>query len=350
MTNTVRLAILAVTAVGALTFAATALASFEPQLVAGGAPAMGARGVTLRYFLGSREDPTSVVRIAVPKGYDLTTTAAVGAAVGSVKASIFVGDLGRAVNVSGSIRVAAPESFGTQIAACTGSTTQAAAWALTFNVAGTQLRIPVAVDTAVEKPLSDVASASLTVCLLPPDVPRGAPGRAPLGSRVLSVELSLRSLKTPAKPGRYRWRATAMPYSPQTGVIDRARIVEVQSIVVLPIALTLEAKTTGTGGSRVVRVSGTLEANNERVAGIFVTLFRNGRKIGTVSTNGEGSFRVVGRLQGGGTLTARIDQPDRDLGSWSCLATYKPPAAETAIPCRDATLAGFRVASNAVRI
>jgi hypothetical protein len=343
------LAPLAVT-VGALTLvsaATSAGAGFNPQIFANG------QGKTLkiRYVASAAEDPTAEVKIAVPQGFTLKTASG---RIGTAKLSFFVSDLKRVVKVSGAITASSGSSFPTEATACTGTASHASVWLIDVAVSGTPLRVLIFGDP-VSGQVASFASASLDFCLQAPDTPRGSAGRAPLGSKLLSLELSTSGLTAPSEGGIYRWRATATPYESGSGLPKADRTIEIQSLHVLPISVTLAASIqTVQGGFAFVDFSGTLIANGKGVSGIFVDLLQSGKKRATLTTGKAGVFKATGKVPAkrGAVLTfvARSDQPDKDLGSGSCTTTFKPPISPTALKCTDATLPGFTVTSKAVSV
>lgn len=322
-------------------------AGFNPQLFANGQ----GTALKIRYVASAAEDPTAKVKIAVPKGFALRTASG---RIGTAKLSFLATDLKRVVKVSGAITASAGSSFPTEATSCTGTPNHAAVWLIDVAVSGTPIRVLIFGDP-VSGAVSSFASASLDFCLAAPDTPRGTAGRAPLGAKLLSLELSTTGLTVPAQGGIYRWRATATPYESGSGLAKADRTVEIQSVHVLPISVTLEAKLASVSGrTALIDFSGTLIANGNGVQGIFVELLQNGKKRATLTTGKGGVFKASGKIPGaaGKTLTfvARSVQPDKDLGSGSCTSTFKPPISPTALKCTDATLPGFTVSSKPAKV
>ena len=321
---------------------------FKPQIFVSG------QGKTLkiRYISSGAENPTAAVKIAMPKGYGLRN---VSGSIGTAKLSFLASDLRRVVKPSGTIVASGGSSFQTEATQCTGSANHTVVWRIDVAVSGTPIRVLVFGDTITNGGVASFASASLEFCLQAPDTPRGTPGRAPLGAKLLSIELSTTGLTAPTQGGIYRWRATATPYEAGTGLQKADRTVEIQSLLVTPISVTLSAKLQRrAGGFAYVSFSGTLIANGNGISGLFVDLLQGGKKRATLTTGKNGIFKATGKIpaRAGSTMTfvARSFQPDKDLGSGSCTSTFKPPISATVLDCTDATLPGFTVTSKSVSV
>ncbi len=347
MKKTLRLAVLGATATVALSLASAALADFKPSIFVNNGASAGAAGVTMRYVTTTLHDPTAVLKYAVPKAYTVSTSGTAGTSLGTTSATFYAADQKTAVSGKGTLQVANASEFAGQATACTGSAVHTATWVASVTAGGTNFRLPVFVDTIASGPLASLSSASLTICFAAPDVPAGTPNRAALGARILSASFTSSAITTPAQGGTYRWRATATPYSPGRGLANSNATVEVQSLAVLPIGITLSAQRVTAGK---VHFLGALSANGAGISGVFVDLLRSGKKVATLTTKRAGAFDAIGKLKGGGTFAARATQPDKDLGSGSCQATFRPPLSPTLIPCIDATLPGFSVVSKTVKV
>jgi hypothetical protein len=340
-------------AAGALTVVSAATpasppTAFNPQIFVSGQ----GKALKIRYISSGAEDPTADVKIAVPKGYTLRAAAG---RIGTAKVSFLASDLKRVVKPSAPIIASGGSSFPTEATACTGAANHTVVWLLDFTVSGTPIRVLVFGDTISTGPVASFASGSLEFCVTAPDTPRGSAGRAPLGAKLLSIELSTTGITAPSQGGIYRWRATATPYEAGTGIPKANRTVEIQSLLVTPISVTLAAKLQRvTGKVALIDFSGKLVANGNGISGIFVELLQSGKKRATLLSGKDGVFKATGKIPGavGKTLTfvARSTQPDKDLGSGSCTTTFKPPISPTTLACSDATLPGFTVTSKPVQV
>jgi hypothetical protein len=321
---------------------------FNPQLFVSG------QGGTLkvRYLSSGAEDPTADVKIGVAKGYALRSSSG---RIGTAKVSFLASDLKRVVKTSSPIVASSGSGFPTEATLCTGTASHAAVWRMDFNVSGASIRLLVFGDTVSTGPVSAFASATLEFCLMAPDTSKGTAGRAPLGAKLLTLDLSTTGLTAPAEAGVYRWRATATPYDAGTGVQKANRTVEIQSLLVQPISLTLAAKVKRvTSAAALVDFTGKLVGNGNGIPGVFVELLQSGAKRASILSGNDGVFKATGKIPGvtGKTLTfsARSTEPDKDLGSGSCTPTFKPPISPITLNCTDATLPGFTVTSKPIRV
>ncbi|MFN2468122.1 MAG: hypothetical protein ABR521_08365 [Gaiellaceae bacterium] len=339
---TVRLALVALALVAGAVHVGSARASYEPALVAGGTTAkLGAAGVRIKFSQLFQDEPTATIAVYVPQGYKVTTTAARGARIGNVTASFVSSDLKRRITSRGALTVVSASEAASASSACTGTTTHTAYWALNLTVGGTPLRVPAFVDAPA--PGAPFAAAKITMCMPSPDLPVGSPTRAPHGSRLLSLNLSTKSIANPTSQGTYRWRATAAPFA-ANGKANTARSVEIQSLVHMPLEMSLTATvadSTRRGFSRIT-LSGFFRAGGEGIAGVSVVLLRgtragNLKKFGVLTTTGTGSFKSQGDVRKTRSpqrifFAATTTAIEKDLGASGCEASFRP------IPCIDATL------------
>jgi hypothetical protein len=175
-----------------------------------------------------------------------------------------------------------------------------------------------------------------------------------LGSKIVNFSLTTKAISSPKEKGTYRWRASAIPYSPGTGLANSKGVVEVQSLVPLPLELSLNAKVAPSrAGFSRVSLSGKLMAAGSGIPGIFLTLERGTtprklKRLGVISTNRGGEFGAAGDF-------AQASRPQRffvhvttsdiakDLGLAGCEATT------TTVPCIDATLP-YNVSSRVLAV
>lgn len=341
MRGTIRVTVLAAAALVALAFAGSALASFSPKLVVKHTAA----GVNVSVNVANADDPTAKASIYVPAGYTLNPPT-LGAKLGDVTATASAADLGGAVlPLTGELDAISQSSLtAAQVQAeqaCIGSAQPAVIWDLHLTAAGQVLDIPMFILTTsgVE---TTAGAAKIVVCLPPPDVPPGTPGRAVFGAKLLSASFTTTGLTAPASSGDYRWTSLWTPYNPGVGTPNAAGSVEVQSIVHQPT----QAKLTVTKkklvsfkkvrGKRVkvvktqVRWAASASANGQAVTGATFATTKNGKAIGGQA----GSFVL---LKGqSATLATTATAADQDLAAAGCT----PTPIFQGVPCRDATVGG----------
>jgi hypothetical protein len=355
MKRTIRLTLVACVSMLALSFSASAFAAYSPKLTVRNAPRTGQGDPTIDIRVPQTDDPTARVQIYVPNGYTLAASTP-GTKIGNVTATAQAGpELGGAVlPLTGELDVVAPSQFATQQAQC-GVAAVAYTYDLHLTAAGQTLDIPVFVQ-ATAGAETNVGQYKLVVCLPPPDVPVGTPGRATFGAKLLTAVFDVTTLTNPAATGEYRWRATLTPYTPNTGKANAAGTVEVQSLVRLPTEVLLKA-----AKKRIVtkkRVKGKLRRfvstrvgvaagvgeGDAGIQGAKVTFLVNGRKVGTFTTSAKGITAIVFTLKKGtASVSASAVVPDRDLGASACTATF-------GLPCTSATVGGSTVGARAVKV
>ena len=359
MTKKIRVALVGAVSLLALASAGSAFAAFSPKLTVTNV----AQAVSIDVRVNQTDDPTAKVSIYVPNGYQLNTSAAPGTKLGDVKATAQAADLGGAVlPLTGELQAVDPRSFTTSTgtpysaaqAAC-GVPTVAAGWNLHLTAAGQVLDVPMFV-VQNSAPETAAGAYKLVVCLPPPDVPAGTPGRATFGAKLLSATFTSSAITSPSAAGEYRWTSAWTPYTPNTGRPNAAGSVEVQSLVRLPASLGLTVrrtrvvKTVKVKGKNVKRIQtrvaviARVSENAQAVGGVRVTITVNGKRLGAAATdtkNGAvtGTFLL---LKGTVTVAASGVIPVRDLGAAGCVKT----AIFGGIACNDATVGGATVRAS----
>ncbi len=94
---------------------------------------------------------------------------------------------------------------------------------------------------------AQLGPAFIAICLPPPDVPAGTPGRATFGAKVYSAELTINGVFSSVASGA--WISSWVPYNPGVGTANIAGAV-VAPAAIAPGAVTLSAKTSGKGATR----------------------------------------------------------------------------------------------------
>jgi hypothetical protein len=301
-----------------------------------------ANAVTVKVTLSPDDDATASVRIHAPAGTQLTTNQAPGAQLGTVNAFVKALDLGGAdLPVTGQLLVAAPGQVppATQ-QQCIGTATPIATWLLSLG-AGGQTLAPVPAYVVATAAGSPLGPAFIQICLPPPDVPPGTPGRATLGVKLYSAELTITGVFSPV--ANATWLALWTPYRPGLGQVNVAGTIASPGGVAAG-AVTVAARRRGLGAT----VTGRVTQGGQPRAGAGVTIFGGPRanrlrRLTRVQTRANGTFSF--RARGGVFYRANV------------LATPGPaPALCTAIsaaiapvPCVNPTLNGFTAKSRVVR-
>jgi hypothetical protein len=340
-----RLGLLAFPAVIALLAASSATAAITPQFSA----TTTAAATVVSYSQGTGDDPVAALTFYVPVDYAALLVQPEGEVVGTVKGEAIAADLaGNRLLLSGSITAAlattsitvagAPVTVGAASVACTGTATHSAFWILNLSASGQTLQVPAFVDDVpLTNPLSSVANNTITICLPPPDVPVGTPGRASLGAKLVSATLNITDIFS-AAPQWYLWHARVTPYSPGTGKPNAAGTVEVQSVDRTPQTLTLKAKVRKAGK---VTVSGRLVAGGRGVSGAPLTILSGKRSVGKATTKAGGYFSAVVNATRAARLSASTTVAPRKAAS--CTAYFAPA------PCVGSWVAGFTATSATVK-
>jgi hypothetical protein len=339
MRKPTRAVLLAAAGALALASAGSALASFSPKLWA----SAGTGGATIKVQVGTADDPTAVVQIYAPVGYQLKDPPPAGTVLGAITAQASAVDLGGAIlPLTGDLVAADPAQYtGPPNNTCpVAQGAHAQVWLLNLTAAGQTLTVPMYVD-----PTSGAAAAfasfKIVVCLPPPDVPVGTPGRATFGAKLLSAEFTSSAVIPSATGGLFHSLWT--PYTPTKGTANQAGTVEAQAKVGSPASLTLSGRKSGTKKAKRATLTARLAP---AAAGTTVSFLAGGKKVASAKTN-AGGIAVAGvRLVRTTSFTATATAPDADLGSAGCAATVPG----SPFPCVDSTSKGSKTTSKAVRV
>jgi hypothetical protein len=261
--------------------------------------------VRIGVVISNADDATARVAIYIPNGYTVSATTA-GAKLGTVTATAAAVDLGGAIlPLTGELDAVDPNALtATQkngIALCLAGQVATQTWVLHLTAAGQTVDLPMLLVPSVATEAAAGYQAKLVVCLPPPDVPSGAPGRAPFGAKLLSATFGVSAITAPASVGDARWTALFTPYSPGAGTLNEAATVESQSIRHAPARLTLtynrkqvvssklvKGKRVRSVGTRVTYATTVTEAG--AAARGPVTATAAGKKVG----GARGSFTFTG--------------------------------------------------------
>ncbi len=370
MRRTYRFALLAVAALATLGFASSAFASFAPKLVVSGSTpqAAGSGGaVRLGVVAQNADDPTARVQIYIPSGYQVAT-AAPGTKLGTVTATASAADLGGAVlPLTGELDAIPPNAA----AAAQCGVTPAQTWDLHLTAAGQTLDVPIYVVAGSAAETAAGFQTKLVVCLPPPDVPAGTPGRATFGAKLLSAQFDASAITQPVATGDYRWTSLWTPYNPGKGTANAPGTVETQAIRHIPtqVKQTVSKKklttyrTVRRNGKKVrikvirtqVKFSATADANGAAPSSAAITTTAAGKKVGGAS----GSFILAAGKSATVTATALVnhgasvptgqaataaDLYYADLGAAACTKT----TIFGGLPCVDATVGGETIKASQV--
>jgi hypothetical protein len=295
----------------------------------------------VKAVLDPNDDPTASVRIFAPVGTQLTTTQAPGTVLGPVNAIVKALDLaGADLPLQGQLLVAAPGQVpaATQTA-CIGAATPLATWVMVLSAAGQTLTVPTfLVPTSGGQ--TALGPAYIQVCLPPPDVPIGTPGRATFGAKLYSAELTIGGVFGTVTAGA--WVSFWTPYNPGAGTVSVAGTVA-SPAAIAPGAVTIAARRRARGATVTGRVT---QAGQAR-AGATVTIFGGTRasslrRLGRATTRANGSYTFAARTGTFYRATA-VGAP----GAAAAVCTQLGPA--LGVPCVNPTVNGFTVQTRVVR-
>lgn len=332
----------------ALVVAGQAVAAFTPTFSA----STNDVGASISYGQGAADDPPAAITFWVPAGFTSLLAFPEGEVIGTATGKALAADLGGAqISLSGTINAALPTTtisfagattpLSSLAVLCTGTATHSGYWVINLSASGQTLQVPAYVDDIpITSPLSELANTTIKICLPPPDVPAGTPGRASLGAKVTSATLSPNVFSAP--PGWYPWRLTATPYTPATGKANAAGTVEVQSIDRSPQEVSLTARAVK-GKKKTAAVSGRVVAGGKGVSGVDVSILIGKKVVAKAKTKAGGFYSARITLpSAAATLTATATGASRSAGT--CTGSFPP------VPCTTSTYSGFAAKSTAVRV
>lgn len=360
MKKLTRLAIIGGSAALAMALSGSALAAYTPRLDVSVPNGLGAGGKTKVHFaVGPTDDTTARLVAYAPKGFT-ANAGTPGTTIGTVDAKVRAGDLGGAiVPVPGTIEVrdasgtalisGVPVPLATLAVGCTGTATHTAFWVLKLSAAGSSLELAAFFDqtTGAETALG---SSKITFCLPPDDVPPGTPGRSPLGIKLVDALLDFNGTYTNASTaGQYIWSSIWTPYNPGVGTANAAGTVTAVSVTPLPVALTL--KGSFNKKTKSAALAGKISLAGQFQAGVKLPLFSGPKPTGlkqtgsTSATTATGVFAAVKKMVKTTYYQVRFAVPAVDQPS---ICAALPPVGLP--PCVSATVGGFSVLSNIVKV
>lgn len=355
-----RFTLLLAAGAAALATAGTALAAYSPQIVVTSPAAAGAAPlVTTSVKVNQTDDPTAKVTIYVPQGYQVGAPA-VGTKLGTVTAHAEAADLGGVVlPLAGDVLAIDPKSgvVPQQQAVCVPGVTPASVWDLHLTAAGQVLDVPIFVVQTVGAE-SAIAQYKLVICLPPPDVPAGTPGRATFGAKLMDAIFTNSAITNPSAAGEYRWRTLWTPYTPKTGQPNAAGTQEAQAIVRVPTQATLTVKKSkvlkGKGKARrtwtLVTITGKVTENGTGLAaqsvsvGFAKTATGKLTRLPAVKTAADGSYKKTLLVKNAIYVQADTTIALRNLGAAGCTQTFAP------VPCTSASVGDSHPVSRKVKV
>jgi hypothetical protein len=300
-----------------------------------------ATGVFIKATGSPDDDPTAAVRIFAPTGTQLTTNQAPGTNLGRIRILARGLDIGGAeLPLEGPILVAASGQVApADQAACLQGVTPLATWVLALGVAGQTLQVP-AFLVATTGTQTALGPAYIQVCLRPPDVPPGTPGRQPFGAKAYSVEATVNGVFGSAPAGV--WLSFWTPYRPGVGQVNIAGTVAAPAQLAGG-AVSATARRRGAGAT----VSGSVTQAGQPRAGV-VSIFggprANGlKRLGRVRAGANGSFSFRARTG----VFFRAQAVAAAAPAPAVCTTLGPAIAP--VPCVNPTISGFTAQSRVIR-
>jgi hypothetical protein len=314
----------------------------------------GSQSTTVHITVPQTTDPIAATTIYVPNGYGVDVSQPAGTAIGTVDATAFARDNGLTLPLSGTVVTDDPASYTTASATCAGTATSRAVWILNLSVAGSTLPVPLYVN-ATTGPEQSLGAYRLSICLPPPDVPAGTPGRAFQGAQLLDALFTVNGVfTTPTGGGLLAWDTLFTPYNPGRGTPNIAGTFEARAFVPLPIIARLQA--TYRKKTRTYTLTGRVSEGGLPAAGLTVAIARGPsakalKRVASVKTGRTGAFRLTGKLRPGKTtlFQASAFAPESDYTAQGCKA---PPPAIAFAPagCVKATLSPWTAKSATARV
>jgi hypothetical protein len=345
MKRSARIGVVAAVAAVAATLTGTAAAALTPTFAVTG-PRLGADsafGPTVSISAPATDDALARLTIYVPLGYTLSAPASPSSTIGTVTATASVADAGNVTQtVKGSI-VGTP----TATDAVCDPGAHVATWNMNLTVpGGGAIAIPMYVDQAAGSETA-FAAYRVVVCLPPPDVPAGTPGRAALGAKLVSARFNLDAF-TGDGDGEQVWRSLWLPYGKGTGQPNPDGAVEAQSIVRVPTVVTLSAKRIKGKKATTVTLRGSVKEAGNGIGRVAVTIGSGQsaaklKRLRVVRTATNGSFSTRASITKATWFGATAQVPQRTLAATFCRPTF-------GVPCVSATLGASRVVGKAIKV
>jgi hypothetical protein len=357
MSKRIRTALVAVSAIATLSFASAALAAntgsvsvwHTPQTLANSA------STTIHVNVPETTNPIAVVNIYSGTGYTLNTSQAANTQIGTVEATALSRDNNLTLPLSGTVVTSDATTAANKAgsAQCARVAQSQAVWIMNLSVAGNTLAIPVYVNPTAG-PEQTLGGYKLSICLPPPDVPVGTPGRAFQGAQLLDAKLTLNNVfTTPTGGGLVKWETLFTPYNPGVGTVNVAGTFEARAFVPLPIILGVQVKYKNKK-ARTYVVSGKATEGGAPVSGLTLLVFRGLTakklaKVGSAKTSATGGYSLGGKLAKKATTFFQMSGSvgERDYTTTGCASPLTPFAPAG---CVHATLSPWSAKSVVVKL
>jgi hypothetical protein len=357
MTRRFRAVPVAVAAVATLAFANGAFAANTGSLTVFHSPmTLASTGsTTIQVNVPQATDPIAALNIYSGTGYTAKLDQAAGTKIGTVDATAFSRDNNLTLPLTGDVTVDNAASVANRVgsAQCTGLPQSLAVWVMNLSVAGQTLAIPIYVNPTDGAPDQALGGYRQSICLPPPDVPVGTPGRAAFGAQLLFAKLTLNGVfTTPAGGGLVKWEGLFTPYNPGKGTPNRLGTFEARAFVPMPIILGLQVKYKSKKAGTYV-AAGKATEGGAAVPGLKLTVLRGTTakslvRVGTATTSSAGAYATSGKLKRKVTTYFQVSGSagERDYTATGCAS----PAALAPAGCVKATLAPWTAKSAVVRL
>jgi hypothetical protein len=369
MNRNLRLALIAGMGLPTLAFAAPALGKYEPRIQAHTSP----NAVTVEASLApdltntDNDDATAAVIFYAPAGVTANLGQAVGTTIGNAAAVAAIGAAGGAqANLQGPVVVGDGTNATIQgfALACTGVVSHDAVWVLRVALEGqAPLDVPAFVDrtTGAEAAFS---SYRIRICFRSPYVPPEQGGQ-PLGVKPLVAALTLTGVFSyPTAGGTLRWTGVFVPYAVGTKNPNPLAAAESQSLVDLPVRLTLTGKlvvrTTRVGRGKKSRrvkryyaqIRGQVRTGDSPRRGATYALNGGRFKVAEGTTNANGAFTKLIRIKRTTTFRAGAVDVRTIVPTGTCTPLIPISVSPLITPtCTGLTNAGFTgIQSNRVTV
>lgn len=339
MTRSIRLTVLACSALGVLALASGALAAYtSPTLrVSQTGPK-----TTISVTQEQNDDATARAVIYAPAGTTSTLGQAPGSTLGTVSAQVTALALGGALlPLEGEIKVAPPGAVAAASQqACIQAETPAATWLMVLQAAGQTLNVPLYLLTTAGAETA-LGPAKIVVCLPPPDVPVDK-GGATFGAKLYRAEFSLNGVFNAVPAGA--WVAIWTPYTAAIGQVNAAASVG-SPAAIAPGALAVRATRSG---KVKTKLSGTVTQGGQGFGGARIEIWAGLtkaklKKVATTSSKASGGYAFTYGKRAAFFRT-RVVVASRAAPPVCALFAGRLP-----VPCVNPTVNGFTALSKVVK-